>query len=82
MLLFVRLDRILAAPVGSKFSLAWYRQNVHGSNSLSQQAERHGFLFPDDSDGSTLIFNLGWPIQARRVAKPDAASVVARCEKL
>jgi len=37
-----RLDRILAAPVGSKFSLAWYRQN------------------------------------ARRVAKPDAASVVAR----
>eukprot|EP00434_Breviolum_minutum_P004949 symbB.v1.2.004365.t1/scaffold240.1/size264318/21 len=37
-----RLDRILAAPVGSKFSLAWYRQN------------------------------------ARRVAKPNAASVVAR----
>ena len=64
--LFVRLDRILAAPVGSKFSLAWYRQNVHGSNSLGQQAERHGFLFPNLSDGSTLIFDVGWQF------RPDA----------
>lgn len=37
-----RLDRILSAPSGSKFSLAWYRQN------------------------------------ARRIAKPDAAFIVAR----
>ena len=73
-MLFGRLDRILSAPSGSKFSLAWYRQNVRSPRAFQILRVRE----------FKIMYRLVSPCcgsscpKARRIAKPDAAFVVAR----
>ena len=88
---FGRLDRILSAPSGSKFSLAWYRQNVgfQGSPKTWPQGTTQKQLDSDNlgqivfrllgglNSSKIFLFGLAWP-KARRIAKPDAAFIVAR----